>query len=202
MRHSLVLWAVLFGVIVPLRVAALSITATASGSLTPPTAPAGSEIVNGDFQITDTGGGSPISGDGWNEITDWSFDFTSDPDLASFLADSVLQSAALTLTLFVGGPEPSTDIFELGALGIVSHAAFTSLAEGTTATVDIELLAFYSSTSIVSSLLSGGGVTAASYSDDAIVSFASLELTVIPEPSAMLLLATGLIGLAWRVRRG
>jgi hypothetical protein len=175
---------------------AFSIVAVSSGSTAPPTAPPGSTIANGDFLITDTGGGSPIAGDGWNEITDWSFNFAAEPDWAAFSHGTVVQSARLTLTLFIGGPEPATDMFQLGALGPVSDAAFASLAPGATATIDFDLLNHYESSSVVSSLLSGGGVIAASYSDDAIVSFARLDITAVPEPSTALLFGLGLSGMA------
>ena len=182
---------------------ALSITATASGSLTPTTAPAGGEIINGDFHIIDISGtnNSPFTGDGWNEHTHWSFDFTEDPNFPSLSAGTVLQSAMLTLTLSVNGDQPNTDRFELGSLGVVSNAAFTSLARGTTATIDFELLNYYSSSSVVALILSSAGVVSAEYSDDALVSFAGLELVAIPEPTTALILAIGLTGIAVAGRR-
>lgn len=169
----------------------ITISATASGSLTPPTAE-GKSVVNGDFLILRNRlAPDEITGDGSEEETSWTFYFDEHPDFALFSPLQPLTSALLTLTLTPKDKEPggirgvTTDGFWIETLGYGgAPEEFQSLPLDETATITVELLdrvPSYTSTAILGILFSidglFGGRISMHYQDDAIVSFAQLELT-------------------------
>lgn len=169
----------------------ITISATASGSLTPPKA-VGESVVNGDFLILRNRlAPDEITGDGSDEETSWTFYFNEHPDFALFSPSQPLTSALLTLTLTPKDKEPgglrgvTTDGFWIDTLGYGGAPdEFQSLPLDETATITVELLdrvPSYTSTAILGILFSMdgffGGRISMHYQDDAIVSFALLELT-------------------------
>ena len=172
---------------------AAKITATATGSLTPPTAAFPDTVTNGDFLIT----GNPdptavIVGNIRNEITTWDFDFTSDPDFPTFPIQKELRSALLTMTLTTCCAI-NTDLVKIEGLPHIATNDIQELPPNVTETITLDLLDFYSSSDILN-VLNGSniGEIPMRYIDDAIVSFAELELisTSTPEPSTLLGLGT------------
>ena len=177
----------------------ITISATASGSLTP-TPAAGESVVNGDFTINYnrfkdlSDPANPIdknsftTGDGIDEETNWTFYFNEDPNFSLFSSSQPLTSALLTLTLTPKDPSDgiTTDALWIETLEVIGGAApnapeFQSLPSNVTATIQIELLdrlPSYSSANILMILFSSvGGRISMRYQDDAIISFAQLELT-------------------------
>ena len=63
----------------------ITITAVASGSLTPPTGTFPNAVVNGAFTITGSAGAVAV-GEGVDEQTNWTFDFNPDPAFPFFTA--------------------------------------------------------------------------------------------------------------------
>jgi hypothetical protein len=155
----------------------LTITATASGSLRPRMASFPATVTNGDFTIA----GNAIAalvGDGVDEQTTWTFDFTGDPDFSSFSTSLPLASAPLTLTLRPMDPLITSDIFRIEGLGNVSTHEIQGLPpDRLPHTVQLELLNFYSSAEILGVLTANAGRIPMLYADDAIVAFAQLDLT-------------------------
>jgi hypothetical protein len=155
------------------QAAGITVTATATGSLSPPTASFPNTVTNGDFLIWS---GAGIIGDGIDEQTSWTFDFTTDPNFASFPASAPLASALLTLTLTPKAVDINTDIVRIEGFSDVVTAAIQGLPVGVTNTVELELLDFYSSNDILGVFTAGAGQIPMGYGDDAIVSFAQLDL--------------------------
>ena len=171
--------------IVVINADTVTVTAAATGSVNPATANASvqTNTVNGDFTITDTSGLNRLIGDGADEATNWVFNFGSDPDVNDFSIDDTLTSAMLTLTLTPGTPL-NTDAVLLNGLSSVRSPVFANLvpADGTT-TVQIELLDYYTSESIMQKFEEDNyAQIGAYYADDAIVSFAELELVAVVTP--------------------
>lgn len=169
----------------------ITITAIASGSLTPSTA-IGENVVNGDFLILRNRlAPDEITGDGSDEETSWTFYFNEDPNFSLFSPSQPLTSVLLTLTLTPKDKEPggipgvTTDGFWIDTLGYVgTPEEFQSLPLDEPATITFELLnrvPSYTSTAILGILFSidgfFGGRISMHYQDDAIISFAKLELT-------------------------
>jgi hypothetical protein len=169
----------------------VTISATASGSLTPPTL-VGENVVNGDFLILRNRlAPDRKTGDGSDEETSWTFYFNEHPDFALFSPSQPLTSALLTLTLTPKDEQPggirgvTTDGFWIDSLGYGGAPdEFQSLPLDEPATITVELLdrvPSYTSTAILGILFSidglFGGRISMHYQDDAIISFAQLELT-------------------------
>jgi hypothetical protein len=165
----------------------IKITASANGSVTPPTED-GKSVVNGDFLI----GFNRIvpsltTGDGVDEETSWTFFFNEDPNFSLFSSSQPLTSALLTLTLTPKDKDGgiTTDAVWIETLGIIGGGAsfdpIQKLPLDVTTTITIELLdnfPGYTSPAILGILFSSvGGRISMRYQDDAIVSFAKLELT-------------------------
>ncbi|NJN13670.1 MAG: hypothetical protein HC815_39590 [Richelia sp. RM1_1_1] len=160
-----------------------TITATASGSQTPSTATRPEKVINGNFEISGNNERAPIVGDGLDERTWWTFDFTHNPDISAFQRAQSITSATLTLKL---NPRlgVATDTTGIEGLRYVLSSKITNLPLQKVSTITINLLDTYSSEEILNALQKGEfGKFRMYYDDDAIVSFASLKLTgkVLPQ---------------------
>jgi hypothetical protein len=157
----------------------LVITATASGSLVPPTGTYPDPVTNGDFTITGNPGAVAI-GEGVDEETRWVFDFTADPAYAFFSSALGLTSAVLQLTLTPRDTLITTDLVRIDAPGFSAITGpIQVLPVNVTSTIQIDLLAqpSYEASAIAAALTSGSGKIPMVYGDDSIVSAAKLELT-------------------------
>ena len=155
-----------------------TITATASGSQTPPKATRPETVINGDFEISDNNELAPVVGDGLDERTFWSFDFTQDPQVLAFQQAESLTEATLTLELrVIGGAD--TDVIAIEGLPkYVDSPVIKDLTSNEAKQITINLLDTYTSEEILGALQEGEfGKFGMYYDDDAIVSQASLELS-------------------------
>lgn len=156
------------------------ITATASGSQTPPTAQRPETVINGDFEISGNNELAPIVGDGSDELTFWTFDFTQDPEVLAFQRAESITEAKLTLEL-KARDGVNTDVTGLeGLTKYVASSAIQNLPLNEVSTIEINLLGdkAYTSEEILGALQGGEfGKFRMYYDDDAIVSKASLELS-------------------------
>ena len=165
----------------------IKIVATASGSLTPPTA-VGESVVNGDFLIVRNRIDPNLTtGDGSDEETSWTFYFGEPPDEKIFQefrsSSGPLTSALLTLTLTPKNTGIETDVVFIETLSVTAgpDLVIRKLPVDVTSTTDpIELLNHpsYTSTAILGIFFSSlEGRILMRYLDDAIISEAKLELT-------------------------
>ena len=183
---------------------ALTISASASGSATPEIV-WNDNIQNGDFFIRNNED-IPTIGDGRDEWTDWTFDFTSDPSFDSFNTDIPLTSAFLTLTLTPHSRLITTDSVRINGLSSITTVIQQLPANGT-ATVEIELLDYYTSDEILGKFTDeDNGYIPMFYQDDAILTYAQLDLSnaadaATPEPSTLILLGLGLGMLGYKQRK-
>lgn len=158
----------------------LSISSTASGSLAPPQVLHPETSANGDFRIQGSSiGPAIVVGDGNDERTTWTFDFSADANLAFFDPFRGLTSALLTLTLTPGNLGISTDLISIQGLPPIITPIIQGIPNGGTSTINIEILNFpgYDSNDILSNFIQNNNTISMSYGDDAIVSAARLELT-------------------------
>ena len=159
----------------------LRIKSVAIGSTTPIPVPPNQSINNGDFQITSNAADrNRATGDGVDEGTNWTFDLKTNAEWKYFSREGAIESAKLSITL---SPKPGnfeTDILRInyGSLGNVDPSTFRSIPVGETRTVEIDLLASgYTSQELLRVLNDNNGVVPMLYGDDAIVSYAELEIT-------------------------
>ena len=156
----------------------IKITATANGSLVPPTALFPNAVQNGDFHIT----GNPMAvdiGEGVDEETRWTFDFNGDPAYPFFSPAQGLTAAILTLTLTPKDQLITTDLVRIDVAGFGNITnPIQVLPVNVTSTIQIDLLAqaTYTAAAILSALSTGLGKVPMVYGDDSIVSAAKLEL--------------------------
>ena len=191
---------------------AVTISATASGSPTPPQIPVDNSpvtIINGDFTITDSSGFNEIAGNGINESTTWNFNFSNNSNLNLFTPSTQLSSALFTLTINPKQQFVTTDTTGIGG-GISELVNVLDIPNvppvGETGTITFDLLDFgFSQTTLLTVLNADSSKTIPwFYQDDAIISFAQLDLTTetVPEPSSILgLLAFGAFGIGSRLNR-
>lgn len=157
----------------------ITITAVASGSLSPTPGTYPDPVRNGDFVIT----GHPQAiavGEGIDEETRWSFDFNADPAYQFFTQAQGLTAAVLTLTLTPRNSQVNTDLVRLDAPGFGNIAGpIVVLPVNRTSTIQIDLLAqpTYTPGAILAALAAGNGKLPMAYGDDAIISGARLELS-------------------------
>jgi len=157
----------------------ITVTATASGSLTPPTGNYPDAVKNGDFTITGNPGAIAI-GEGEDEETRWVFDFNADPAYQFFTPAQGLTSAVLTLTLTPRDSLVTTDLVRVDAPGFGNITGpIVALPVNVTSTIQIDLLAqpTYTPAAILAALSSGSGKVPMVYGDDSIISSARLELS-------------------------
>ena len=168
----------------------LSVAAAAGGSIKPPQEE-GDTITNGDFEIERTGNESTL-GNGRDEDTRWSLDFTKFPNWQSFNADvdgRGLRSALLTLTLIPTDEFISTDTLKVGELPAIGankaegressfvYLPFQKVPLEIPSIIEIELLSFYTPEEVLSVVRGDPeGQVPMRFSDDAIVVFAHLKL--------------------------
>jgi hypothetical protein len=172
------------------------------GSPSPTTVPVPTPVINGDFTIAQPTvvAGNNVVGDGINEGTTWTLDFN--PGYASFDTTTPLTSALLTLTLTPGEAFVSSDTFAIATLPSINDPAVQGLSVGSTQTVQVQLLDYYTSSQILTRLTALSGHLDFIYQDDAVVSFSRLELQAVPEPSTLASAGIGgLIGCGVACRR-
>jgi hypothetical protein len=166
-------------------------------------------FIYGDFTIRYsgsvwTGDAEDVSvGEGLDESWDWSFDYTGLYDPSVFNESTVLSSALLTIRLTANSAQVDPGDSEyLRILWLDNFAlpAFTKVDEEEEFVVD--LLDYYSSAQIMERFMStsydGTGTIPMRFIDDAVVNYAELSLTTspVPAPAAIVLLGSGLAGLA------
>jgi len=205
------------GCIMPGGAFAVSITSTVVGSPNP-TPINGQSLQNGGFRITPNQ--DTFLGDGDNEFTKWEFDFNNDPNLALFAKSGPLTSALLTLTLSPKSLfDTDTTGMETDPTGMEEATTVRGIAnlftipgipsEGQTGTVTLNLFDYgFTSAEILGAFNSGKpNAIRWGYQDDAIISFAQLELQTrdvasVPEPASVLgILAFGAFGAASQLKR-
>ncbi len=157
------------------RAADSLITAIAQGSPTPSTTRYPNTVTNGDFLIQGNSIATLI-GDGADESTTWTFDFTTDPDFTSLTHSTLLASAQLTLTLEPTNGLITTDGITIQGLGSIVQP-IRELPVGEASTITIDLLDYFSPDTVVQAIQRNAGRLSTTYQDDAVISFAQLELS-------------------------
>lgn len=163
----------------------LSISSEVKGSDKPEAVPSTEVLQNGDFSISsdapDPKRSKVKTGDGKNETTRWTFDFSSEANWPFFFSiGASLQSARLILSLRPRSALITTDYVAIDAEGfdVIRPATFGSLKVKERARVEVELMAEgYETEKIRELLTETGGLIPMRYADDSIVSYAKLELS-------------------------
>lgn len=171
-------------------------TEKAFGSETPYISTEGYPIYNGDFLIAPDPSHYTV-GDGVDEETTWSFDFSPIKNVKSIF------QAGLVLDLTPKSSLIDTDEFKIEGLGFINTDIIQSLKVGKKQDVFINLLDFYTSSELTRVFNKNKGKLPFVYRDDAIVSRAELSLGVdVPEPASVLsLLAVGVLGTGSLLKR-
>jgi hypothetical protein len=198
----------------------LQISATARSAMAQPTTvPGNQNLVNGDYTIfanPDWPNNFYLTGDGIDETTRWSFDFTGDPGYAAFLANGTVTEATYSITLTtkyffdgIGPPGAITypndgvgGLFPLwnlsgqmtGVGGEWSRAVFTTNLVGNLGMSGTELYGW---------LASHAGLFPMIFADDAVVVESTLTLMAapVPEPASLAMLLAGLAAVGAVARR-
>ena len=146
-------------------VLALTISASASGSATPPV------VVNPNHFLSVTSGsftytGWSSVGDGNDEDVDWVMDFTGDPNYAAFVSAHSLGSARFIMTFIPQNYLVNEDIvgFRDGSRWIEAPE-IRNAPVGVASTIQLDLLRFYSASEILRLLSDGSGIMAMHYAD-------------------------------------
>lgn len=197
LRILLAAAAAVFALASPIRsdAASITITAGAVGTIVPTTALFPATVANGDFTIAGNAV-APLAGDGVDDTTRWTFDFSGDPDLASFhAATGPLTAASLTLSLVPRDALITTDVVRIETLSDIVTPAIQGLPVDAVAFVALDLLDFYSPDDILAAL--GGLATLPMvYADDAVVFQSVINLTrvteSVPAPGSIALALVGL----------
>ncbi len=215
---SIVLLAAALAATLPAQAVSITASALSLNPIPPVTVDATQDLANGDFLIkaNPLAGPGHVTGDGVDETTQWSFDFTADPAYAAFMASGPITSARLSFRLstqfFINGVGPITDI-SFPSDGVTSVFPGWLIPEFMTGTFGV-----WQSGSISTDLVQDVGLDGAQlkqfladfnglmpmlYADDAVVGFAQLQLSTapVPEPGTWALMAAGLLGLARLKRR-
>lgn len=194
-----------------LPAAAISLVGVARGEDSPGRATTPEVVANGDFSIFRIGDDGSTVGDGVDEHTFWLHDFTGDPALSFFAPGTALLSATLDLTL-TPAASPVADRAAIFGLREFRSPLFDAIPIGETRTVRIDLRSIYSDAQILAALHgntplldarippAGAGQLTLGYANDAIVSFARIEIAAAPEPDTAALVAVGLLWLGARGR--
>lgn len=172
----------------------VSITASSTGSITPPTVAYPDTVTNGDFMISGWDTGKPVNliGDGKDENTTWTFDFTTDLNYSVFQTTLPLSSALLTLTVTPRRGGIETDYVFIEGLSLIGSSLIQTIPIDETRTIQLEMLDYYSSSEILGKFTEAtSGHISMGYDDDAMISYAQLDLVSAPEPISSLLFVTG-----------
>lgn len=167
----------------------------------------GDTLQSGDFTLVSLYTDGLDLGDGVNEMTKWSFDFSP---ISTSIA-TPLKSAILDLTLTNSHPLITTDTIGIDGLGGVSvkniktisgDSLLSQLPPGQPTAVQIDLLQYSQFSGIENLFNSNGGIIDMYYQDDVIISSARLTLKTVPEPTAAAgLLLLGTIGAGSMLKR-
>ncbi len=154
----------------------VTITSLVRGETAPPVRTGEKKMMNIDFKIVGDEAATHI-GDGSDEYTEWIFDFSLHPVYPSFSILRDLKFARLTLMVEPKNILITTDVVEIVGLHHISTPLIQTLpVDGRIHTVTINLLDYYCSASILEILSTHSGKIKMKYQDDAIVSYAHLEL--------------------------